>query len=321
MKLKDIYNEAIKFAIKMDPRGEEVVKEQLKDEKKKYEALSEKEKKYYDTEKLTNPYSDSRIIYDNGKDIKNILVGVDMEVQEILLADRLNEKGIKIDAVIAHHPSGRGLAQLYEVMGIQADIFHKYGVTVSVAEDLTFARAKEVKERFLPTNFYRTYDAARLLDIQIMNMHTFTDNCVTTYLQKKFDKEKPGKLGDVIDLLLEEEEYREYSRRGMPPVILLGEKNRKVNRIFVDMTGGTEGAKDIYKNLANSGIDTIVGMHFSPEHKKAMQEARVNAVIAGHISSDILGMNIMLDEIEKKLGKLNTYEASGFVRIKRTQKK
>ncbi len=321
MKLRDIYKEAIKFAIKMDPRGESVVKEQLNDEKKKFEKLSEKEKKYYDIEKLTNPYSDSRIIYDNNKDVKNILVGVDMEVQEVLLADRLNEKGIKIDAIIAHHPSGLGLAQLDEVMGIQADIFCKYGVTISVAEDLTFARAKEVKERFLPTNFYRTYDAAKLLDIQIMNMHTFTDNCVTTYLQKKFDKEKPEKLGDIIDLLLKEEEYKEYAKRGMPPVILLGEKTRKVNKIFVDMTGGTEGAKEIYKNLANSGIDTIVGMHFSPEHKKAMQEAKVNAVIAGHISSDILGMNIMLDEIEKKLGKLNVYEASGFIRVKRNKRK
>lgn len=321
MKLKDIYKEAIKIAMKMDPRGIAVIEEQLKDEKKKYDSLSDKEKKYYDIEKLTNPYSDSRIIYDNGKNIKNILVGVDMEVQEILLADRLIQKGIQIDAVIGHHPSGLGLVQLYEVMGIQADIFHKFGVTVSVAEDLTFARAKEVKERFWPTNFYRTYDAAKLLDIQIMNMHTFTDNCVTTYLQKKFDKEKPKKLGDILDLLMEEEEYKEYSKRGMPPVVLLGEKTRKVNKIFVDMTGGTEGAKEIYKNLANLGIDTIVGMHFSPEHKKAMQEAKVNAVIAGHISSDILGMNIMLDEIEKTLGTLNVYEASGFIRVKRIKRK
>lgn len=320
MKLKDIYKVAIEYGIKMDPRGEKAVKEQLQLEKKKYEVLKVEEKKYFDEEKLVNPYSDSRIIYDNGKEIKNVLVGVDMEVQEILLADRLNEKGIKIDAVIAHHPSGLGLAQLYEVMGMQADIFNKFGVPISVAEDLTFARAKEVNERFMPTNFYRTYDAARLLDIQIMNMHTLTDNCVTTYLQNKFNKKKPKRIADIIDLLLEEKEYNEYAKRGMPPVVLIGDKARKVNKIFVDMTGGTEGAKEIYKNLVNSGVDTVVGMHFSPEHKKIMQEAKINAVIAGHISSDILGLNIMLDEIERKLGKLNVFEASGFIRVKRKKK-
>jgi len=39
-------------------------------------------------------------------------------------------------------------------------------------------------------------------------------------------------------------------------------------------------------------------------------------VIAGHIASDSLGLNLLLDEIEKS-GKLNVIPASGFVRISR----
>jgi len=244
-----------------------------------------------------------------------------MEVGEILLADRLNEKGRKVDALIAHHPSGMAFARLYDVMGMQADIFHKFGVSISVAEDLMSKRAKEVGEKLMPANHYRTYNAAKLLEISIMNMHTLTDNCVATYLQKRFDKEKPKKVSDIMDILIQEPEYQEYSKRGVPPVILNGEKSRKVKKVFVDMTGGTEGAKDIYKNLAGAGVDTVVGMHFSPEHKKSIQEARMNAVIAGHISSDVLGLNIMLDEIEKKLGRLTVVETSGFIRVKRRVRK
>jgi len=321
MKLNDIYKAAVAFGMKMDPRGEADPKQELKDEKKKYDSLSPKDKKLYDTERLTNPYSDSRIIYDNGSTVKSVLVGIDMEVPELLLADRLAQKGEKIDAVIAHHPSGMGYARLDDVMHMQADIFHKFGVPISAAEDMTSKRAKEVGEKLMAANHYRPYNAAKLLNIPIMNLHTPCDNCVATYLQKRFDKEKPGRISSVMDMLMEEKEYEEYAKRGVPPVILNGDRSRKVKKIFVDMTGGTEGAKDIYRRLVDSGVDTVVGMHFSPEHKKALQEARINAVIAGHISSDALGVNIMLDEIEKKLGKLKIYEASGFIRVTRRARK
>jgi len=62
-------------------------------------------------------------------------------------------------------------------------------------------------------------------------------------------------------------------------------------------------------------------MHFSEEHKKAIQAASLNCVIAGHISSDTLGMNVMLDEVEKKAGELDVFQTSGFMRVKRTQRK
>jgi len=157
MKLADIFKEAIKFGIKMDPRGGAEVNAKLKAEKKKFETLSAQEKKYYDGEKLENPYADSRIIYDNGSRVKSVITGIDMEVGEILLADRLREKGEKIDAVIAHHPSGMGYARLYEVMGMQADIFNGFGVTISAAQELTAKRAKDVSEKLLPANHYRPF--------------------------------------------------------------------------------------------------------------------------------------------------------------------
>jgi putative NIF3 family GTP cyclohydrolase 1 type 2 len=121
-------------------------------------------------------------------------------------------------------------------------------------------------------------------------------------------------------MLYEEKEYSEYAKRGVPPVILVGNKNRTVKKVFVDMTGGTEGAKEIFKPLISAGVDTVVGMHFSPDHKKAIEEAGMNAVIAGHISSDALGMNILLDGVEKKLGNLEVIETSGFIRVKRAKK-
>ena len=65
------------------------------------------------------------------------------------------------------------------------------------------------------------------------------------------------------------------------------------------MTGGTEGPKEALDRLSQAGVGTLVGMHYSEEHRKKAEELKLNLVIAGHVSSDTLGMNIILDEIEK----------------------
>ena len=57
-------------------------------------------------------------------------------------------------------------------------------------------------------------------------------------------------------------------------------------------------------------------MHVSEEHKKEAEAANVNVVIAGHISSDSIGMNIFLDELEKQ--GIEMIPCSGLIRIKRT---
>jgi hypothetical protein len=41
-------------------------------------------------------------------------------------------------------------------------------------------------------------------------------------------------------------------------------------------------------------------MHQSEDHRKNAEKAHINVVVAGHISSDSVGMNIILDELEKK---------------------
>ena len=111
-------------------------------------------------------------------------------------------------------------------------------------------------------------------------------------------------------------EYKEAAKNGSGPKILLGSNERSAGKIFVDMTGGTEGAKDIFGSLATSGINTIVCMHLSEEHRKEAEKQKINVVIAGHISSDNLGLNLLLDKVIGK-NKIKIIECSGFRRIKR----
>lgn len=317
MRLQELYESIIEIGIKNDPRGEEEVKEILKKEKQKYDELPAKEKKFYDVERLRNPYNDTRILYgEYDIDINNIIVGIDMEAPEILLAKFLSQQGQKIDLVLSHHPEGVGYRDFYQVMGMQADILNKFGVPINIAEGIMESRMKEVQRKMLPLNHTRAVDVARVLDIPFLCCHTPADNCVASFLQKLFDQKQPEYLQDIIDLLLELPEYEDAKKIGSGPIILNGSKDRKAGKIFVDMTGGTEGSVEVFEKLALAKVSTIVAMHLSEEHYKNAQKYYVNVIIAGHIASDNLGMNLMLDALEKKFHKLNTICVSGFKRYR-----
>lgn len=317
MLLKEIYEMVVSKGIEADPRGRDVVLKDLDRRKNIYNEMKQDEKEFFDMESLKNPYADTRILNGAGnEEIKSVLVGIDMEVGEVLLADRLSSKGHKIDLIVSHHPEGRAYANFYEVMRMQADILNKFGVPINIAEDLLDGRIKEVERKLSPVNHTRAVDVAKLLDIPFLCVHTPADNMVASYLQRLFDEKRPDTIEDLLKMLKEIPEYEEGRKNNAGPKILLGSKDRRAGKIFVDMTGGTEGSKDIFESLANSGVSTIVAMHLSEEHRKKAEKCHVNVVIAGHISSDNLGMNLLLDEIQK-IEPLEMLPCSGFRRFSR----
>jgi putative NIF3 family GTP cyclohydrolase 1 type 2 len=317
MKLRDLYTKAIQTGMENDPRGRDAVLKELDRRKKDFDKLTTDEREYIDPDSLTNPYSDSRILYGSGEEeIKAILAGIDIDVGEILLADTIRAKGRRVDLLLSHHPSGKALADLYAVMKMQSDILNIFGVPINVAESLMDGRIKEIERKLMPTNHMRAVDAARLLDIPFLCLHTPGDNMVTSYLQKLFDEKNPYLLSDVLDILRDIPEYKSAMEQCVGPKIVLGSKNRKAGKIFVDMTGGTEGAKDIFRSLAISGVSTLVGMHISEEHRKEAEKNHLNVIVAGHISSDNLGLNLLMDEILQG-GSLEIIECSGFRRFSR----
>lgn len=316
MQLQKIYELAVELGIEADPRPKEEIDHILSEAKKKHDKMDKKEKEYFDTELLANPYSDTRILAGTGKEeIKTVLVGIDMEVGEVLLADRLNQKGEKIDLIMSHHPEGKALANLSDVMKLQADMWFKFGVPINIGEALIAPRMGEVFRRLSPINHTRAVDAAKLLSFSFLSVHTPTDNLVTKYLTEKFNEKSPRTLKDILDILKEIPEYKEAAKIGAGPTIFNGEESRRTGKIMVDMTGGTEGPKGIIEKLSHAGVGTLVGMHMDDKLKDEAEKHKINVVIAGHIASDAVGINLFLDKLEKKGIKVIT--CSGLSRTKR----
>lgn len=318
MLIREIYELALQKGMASDPRGEAEVTRILEKQRKEYEELKESEKKEFDLEKLKNPYSDTRILNgDEDREVRGVLSGIDIEVGEVLLADRLREKGKQIDLIISHHPEGKAMAALYEVMHLQEDILNRLGVPINVAEGILAGRIAEVARRLLPLNHNRAVDVARLLDLPLMCVHTPADNLVTKFLDQFFAEKAPETVGDILKTLKELPEYREAVKVNAGPKVLVGSEKKRAGKIFVDMTGGTGGAKEAFEKLATAGVGTVVCMHISEEHRKEAEKHHINVVVAGHIASDSLGMNLFLDELDRR--GIEIFACSGLIRVSRVE--
>ena len=317
MKLRTMYEVAYRSGMAADPRGESGVGRVLGRAKKDFEELPERKRWEFDKETLVNPYADTRILVGTGdEEVKRALVGIDMEVGEILLAESLRAKGNAVDLVLAHHPEGRAVARLEEVMVVQADIWRTYGVPIAFGDAVMSDRMAEVTRMIHPSNTERAVAAARLLGVPFMCCHTPADNNVNKFLQARCDG-----LGDdvtvdeLLDVLKDIPEYHEAVLQGTGPMIFEGAGARRTGKIMVDMTGGTSGPVESIARLAAAGVGTIVGMHMKEEHRKKAKAEHMNVVIAGHVSSDSLGMNLIIDEFERQ--GVEVVPCSGFTRVSR----
>ncbi|MGB4076873.1 MAG: NGG1p interacting factor NIF3 [Minisyncoccia bacterium] len=319
MTLKEIYEVAVEAGIDADPRGRKGIEKYLARRKKEYELLPPRVQEHYDLEDIRHPFADSRILTgDPEQKVDTLMAGIDIDTGEVAVAGLLNTQGKSIDLLLAHHPAGAPYAALHEVMDMQVDNLVRYGVPVNVAEGVMRERIEEVARKFSPRNHTQAVDAARLLGLSFMCTHTITDNLVFNFLEKLFKDKDPETVGDVLAVLKEIPEYKEAMKGKAGPMLFSGsEKNRAGKVAPLEITGGTEGSHLIYEKLANAGVGTIISMHASEEHRKEAQKYHINLVIAGHMSSDSIGMNLLLDQYEAR--GVEIVPCSGLIRVSRNK--
>lgn len=316
MQLGQIYKMIVEMGIDADPRGREKVNKVLEISKKAIEKLEGKKRELADMDVTWNPYTDCRLLYgDENREIKSVLSGIDISPGEIVLADRLADKGEPIELVLAHHPHGIGTSNLDFVMRLQPEQWASIGVPIAQAESAMAPRLKEVHYLFKARNHTQTTDAAKLLDMPFMCSHTPADSLGYQFITKYLEDKNPDTLGDLLEELLDIPEYQDAEKVGAGPEILVGNSSGTCGQKTVFFTGGTSANPRAIELIARAGVSTIITMHMNESLKKQAEKEGLYVVIAGHDSSDSIGMNLILDELEKK--GLKTYVCSGLFRHKR----
>jgi hypothetical protein len=320
MKLQKLFERAVELGIEADPRSKKFISTLLQRQKDRQKKLEGAEKEFFDEERTWNPYHDSRIINGTGQeDVQRLMVCIDGEVQEMLLADRMREKGEKIDAVLIHHPEGRALADLEKVMPLQADVYAMAGVPVNHSEGLLRPRMDRIWRAIHADNLFRTERAAELLGIPAFCCHTITDNLVWRYMEKDYcQKDQFDTLKEIIAKLEKVPEYKYYAKKGNPPIIVNGGEYSRPGRVVAtEFTGGTNGPEDLIEKQSHAGVGTILAMHFTEKEVEKGKEHHMNLIQCSHMASDAIGINLLLDKLAKDEKKLSTLDVSGFIRVKR----
>ncbi len=246
---------------------------------------------------LTEIPEDSGIIVE-GENIKKVAIGVDMELAEMLLAEKLGA-----DLVITHHPSGGApRINLHKVMDNQINTMTKAGVPINKAQKALAEKKGQVERGLHVSNYDRAVSAAKLLKMPFMGVHTPADilaeRTVQNLLDEKLKDQPKATLKDIIDAL---ETKSEYQKTTAKPVIRVGCEKDYAGKVVVTMAGGTGGGTNVIKSYFEAGVGTLVCMHMPEDVIKAVKDQNIgNIVVAGHMASDSVGINQFTDALEAK---------------------
>ncbi|MCL2227450.1 MAG: hypothetical protein FWB97_07470 [Oscillospiraceae bacterium] len=231
-----------------------------------------------------------------GENIKKVLMGVDMETAELMLAQQLG-----FDCVVTHHPKNTNL-DMIDLLDTHVRNLEELGVPRNKGQKLLEERKQELNYNFHVANSRRSESAAKLLKMPYMSLHTPADIIgqviVQEFLDKKFGGKPDTKVQEIVEAL---EEIGEYKNSARKPVIRVGAKESYAGKIYVLMSGLTGPGPKILKEYFEAGVGTLVMMHIPEKDAKELKEQNIgNVVIAGHMSSDSLGLNKIAELWAKK---------------------
>ena len=319
MTLRDLYETSIQLGMALDVRGAAALRRQMAQRREEYAALPAWQQPYYDQERFRNPYGDVRIV--NGPDdveLETILLGINIGIDELLLADRLRSKGTRIDAVIAHHTNGIGVAisLVHDFMPVAIDFLAGEGVPRADAETCINRFIRE-KEDALEDTARMGPDTAKLLGFPLACIHTPADYYIGEGVRPVVAAAQPQTVGDVVRALMAIPEVQSAARIGAEPRVMTGEEKWPAGRMLLKFGGGYGLPPNAFTLLGKAGVNTVVQIGCLPAQARAAQEAGVAIVRVAHAACDNIGINLLLDEVERRHGPLNVIPCNYFERIRR----
>jgi len=235
-------------------------------------------------------------IYVSGDNLKKILFCIDAGVPELLLAKQLG-----YDAVITHHPpGGTALINFYQVFKRHIQQMMAVGVPREEAEEALEKKFKNLEVEGHMRNYAHTVDAAKLLKIPYMNIHTPLDEIGRRRMDEKI-KSRVREDSEVKDVVYALKEFPEFKNAVTEIKIRMGKPENPAGKIVVSHGAGTNGGYEIATTYFKHGVGTVIYIHISPaDLEKLKAEGRGNLIVTGHIASDSLGINPLIHELEKR---------------------
>ncbi len=258
----------------------------------------------------TTTPADSQVYLDG--EVRRVLFGIDVDLGELLLARQLG-----LDGVIAHHPVGSSAR-----LGIPAIVERHQeqmvaeGIPATLAEETMLARKRPIARALHSANYDRIVDAARKLGMPLMNIHLAADILARQFFEdfvRESTRDRVRTAGELVTAL---EAIPEMAGSLVKPELWLGTPANPVGRWVVQMAAGTNGGAGVYRTYYEHGINTILAMHLEDRDLRELEQLQLsgaNLIITGHMPSDSIGVNRVIDVLERQ--GLEVIAGSGVIRV------
>jgi putative NIF3 family GTP cyclohydrolase 1 type 2 len=235
-------------------------------------------------------------IYVPGEDLETALVGIDLGSAELQLAAREG-----YDLALAHHPAGDAARLgLPDVLDRQVELMTDHGVPADAAEAAVASLRNRVDHGAHASNFRHDPSVAELLGQPFMNVHLAPDEIG----RRRFAEVADGMADDATLA-----EFADALEAACPALraaptdveVRVGRRDNRLGEVAVHHGAGTNGGAEVARAYFDHGVDTVVYIHVSASDTEELREAYYgskNLVITGHIASDAVGMNALIDDLE-----------------------
>jgi hypothetical protein len=320
--LRELYETSIRLGMALDVRGEAALQAQMERARQEYESLPAWQRPYFDQERGRNPFGDVRIaVGPDDVELETIVLGINIGVPELLLADRLRARGRRVDAVIAHHTSGIGVAPslVHDFMPVAIDFLAAEGVPRADAEGVINPYIEEKVAAL--EDFHRIGpDTARLLGFPLACIHTPADYYIGQGVRPVVEEAAPRTIEDLLRALDTLPEVRGAAfATGARPWVMSGTLDWPAGRMLLKFGGGYILPPEAYTLLGRAGVNTVVQIGCTPAHARAAEAAGVAIVRIPHAACDNIGINLLLDDVERLHGRLEVIPCNSFERIRRPE--
>jgi putative NIF3 family GTP cyclohydrolase 1 type 2 len=243
-----------------------------------------------------NEVPEDSAIYVGGKNIRKVLFCIDASVPELLLA-----KQFGYNAVIAHHPiGGTATINFFQVFKRHINQMIDAGIPEEEAENAVKKKLEELEVETHARNYAHAVDAAKLLKMPFMNIHTPLDEVGRRIMSKKINGRirEDSTVQEIIHAL---EELPEFKGAVTEIKIRLGKPENRAGKVVVSHGAGTNGGYEIARTYFSHGIGTVIYIHISAgDLAKLKNDSAGNLIVTGHIASDSVGVNPFIHKLEEK---------------------
>lgn len=238
-------------------------------------------------------------IYHPGERIRKVIIGIDMETPELLLARQLG-----YDAVIAHHPAGdTARLNFADVLWAHLDQMLDAGVPEAVARPIVEEKVHATSMQMHSANYDHAPSIARLLNMPYLNIHLPLDELGRQKMVSVVETLPPQQPVSALVQAFKAR-MKEFQLARTDIQVRAGSLENPLGRVVISHAAGTNGGYPVAKAYFDHGVDTVLYIHCSSQDslklREEYQDQGKNLIISGHIASDAVGINLYADELERR---------------------